>query len=97
CSSTLSLHAALPISIVSVGIFELRLLIFCPFCEESCSTVLPPEVSTERLLKAAAEEQRCAAVLLFPPVEVSIAIASWATQVLSEDRKSTRLNSSHGS
>src|SRR5260370_5197970 len=65
-------------------ILELGLLVFRPLGEQRGSTVLPAEVSPECLVKATTEEQRCPTILLFPPVEVSITIASWAAQVLSD-------------
>src|SRR5438105_2670567 len=65
-------------------ILELLFLVFRPFGEQRNRAVLPAKESAKRLLKAAAEQQ-CRPGVLFPPaLEISIAIASRAAQVLSD-------------
>jgi hypothetical protein len=52
--------------------------------------VLPAEISVERLLEAAAEEQCCPAILLFPAVKIPITICATVLIALSRERFSDR-------
>src|SRR6266571_8073531 len=65
----------------SFAVFKWSIAVRFPFLEKHCGAVLATEVSTERLLKAAAKDH-CGARLFLPPaIQVTIAMG----EVIGED------------
>src|SRR6266581_9359210 len=70
----------------SFAVFKWSIAVRFPFLEKHCGAVLATEVSTERLLKAAAKDH-CGARLFLPPaIQIAVAIAARASQVLANLR-----------
>jgi hypothetical protein len=67
---------------VTLGVVERLVLICSPFAVEGHGRVFAAEVGTQCLFKGPTEEHRGARVFLLPAVEITMAVAARAAQVM---------------
>src|SRR5580704_12818408 len=65
-------------------VFKRRISIGTPFLEERCSRIFFEEVGAEGLLKRAAEGHGGTRFFFLPAIEIAVAIAARATEVLAD-------------
>ena len=73
-----------PVPGISFPVFERSIAIGTPFLEQHRSRILSCEVGAESLLKAAAKDHGGPRFFLPPAVEIAVAIAARAAQVLAD-------------
>src|SRR5208282_482543 len=78
------LHALMdhPIPAIAAPVFELRVAVASPLLEQNCSAVLTQEVGCQSLLEAPAKEHGSPGVLLSPAIQIPVAVAARAAQIL---------------
>src|SRR5579872_1631764 len=75
-----------PVPGVVLRVFECRFSPDTPLLEQDRRAVLPTEVRRQSLLEAPAEEQGSLGFLFLPAVQIAIAIATRAAEVLADLR-----------
>src|SRR6266571_5273941 len=70
----------------SFAVFKRSIAVCFPFLEKHNRAILLTEVGTQSLFKAATENHRCPGFFFPPPIQVTVAIAARATQVLTDLR-----------
>src|SRR5712664_1386134 len=89
-----------PIPGLSLLEFKGSITVRLPFLEQHSATILFAEVSSQSILKAAAESHSRARFLFTPAIEVAIAIAARAAEILADlrvaiDHRNRPARSSH--
>ncbi len=67
-----------------MGVLQVLTLTGRPFLEQECSGIFATKQGSESLFKGATEQHCRTGVFLFPSVEVAVAIAPRARQVLAD-------------
>src|SRR6266571_397246 len=70
----------------SFAVFKGSLAVCFPFLEKHSSAILLTKVGTQSLFKAATEDHRCPGLFFPPPIQVTVAVAARAAQVLTDLR-----------
>src|ERR1017187_10914574 len=68
----------------SLAVFKRSIAKLTPLLEQGCGAVLLFEMSGKRFLEAAAKDHRCPRILFTPAIQVPVAIAARATQVVAQ-------------
>src|SRR6266436_2168650 len=71
---------------LSFSVFKRSIAVRIPFLEERSGAILLTKVGAESFLKAAPEDHRCSGLFLPPAIQVAVAIAARAAQVLTDLR-----------
>src|SRR5713226_4319921 len=71
---------------LSFAVFKRSITVCIPFLEKHSAAVLLTKVGTQSLFKAATEDHRCPSLFFPPPIQVPVAIASGAAQLLTDLR-----------
>src|SRR6266404_3423516 len=71
---------------LSFAVFKRSITVRFPFLEKRSSAIVLTKVGAESFLKAAPEDHRCPRLLFPPPIQVAVAIAARAAQVLTDLR-----------
>src|SRR5438876_12429638 len=71
---------------LSFAVFKRRITVCIPFLEKRSSAIFLAKVSTQSLFKAATKDHCCACFFFLPPIQVAVAIAARAAQVLTDLR-----------
>src|SRR6266404_5331942 len=71
---------------LSLSVFKRTITICLPFFEKHSSAILLRKVGTKSLFKAPTEDHRCSGLFFTPAIQVAVAIAARAAQVLADLR-----------
>src|SRR5712692_6651509 len=71
---------------LSFAVFKRSIAICFPFLEKYSSAILLTKVGAESFFKAATEDHRCPGLFFPPPIQIPVAIAAGAAQVLTDLR-----------
>src|SRR5712692_8340358 len=71
---------------LSFAEFKRSIAVRIPFLKKHSSAVLSTKESTESIFKTATEDHRCAGLFFPPSIQVAVAIAAGAAQVLTDLR-----------
>src|SRR5689334_8064715 len=74
------------VPVVFPAVFHVIVFERTPFLEQDGSRVLPQEEGTQCFLEHAPKEHRSASILLSPPFQIAVAIATGAGQILTNLR-----------
>src|SRR6266403_6091524 len=71
---------------LSFAVFKGSIAVCVPFLEKCSSAILLRKVSTQSLFKAATEDHRCPGLFFPPAIQITVAVAARAAQVLTDLR-----------
>src|SRR5712692_8399552 len=71
---------------LSFAVLKRSIAVCIPFLEKHGSTILLAKVSTQSFFKAATEDHRCPGFFFPPAIQIPVAIAAGAAQVLTDLR-----------
>src|SRR5271157_4831169 len=73
-----------PVPRVILAVLEWGVSVLLPLLEKDGRAILFPEIGRQGGLKASPEDHGCPSVFLPPAIEVAMAVAPWAAQILGE-------------
>src|SRR5712692_1241445 len=71
---------------LSLAEFKGSIAVCIPFLEKHGSAILLTKIGTQSFFKAATEDHRCPGLFFSPAIQITVAIAARATQVLTDLR-----------
>src|SRR5882762_10149077 len=71
---------------LSFAVFKRTIAVYIPFLEKDSSAILLSKVGAQSFLKAATEDHRCPCLFFPPSIQIAVAIAARAAQVLADLR-----------
>src|SRR5713226_2055280 len=71
---------------LSFAVFKRSIAVRIPFLEKYSSAILLTKVGTQGFFKTATEDHRCPCLFFTPPIQVTVAIAARAANVLTDLR-----------
>src|SRR5260370_41199355 len=71
---------------LAFAVFKRSITVRIPFFEKRSSTILLTKVGTQSFFKAATEDHRCSCLFFPPAIQIAVAIAARAAQVLTDLR-----------
>src|SRR5713226_2371313 len=71
---------------LSFAVFKRSIAVCLPFLEKHSSAILLTKVGTQSFFKAATENHRCPGLFFPPSIQIAVAVAARAAQVLTDLR-----------